>query len=113
MLSLVRKSAAQSKAASEEFRRNGREDLAGKEEGQVRVLEEYAGGVEVVGEGEIRDAVLNVVNALKADKGEGKVVMGDVIKKIFGDGVFGEKNVERVEVARVVKEVLVGEGKSA
>ncbi|TVY12497.1 Altered inheritance of mitochondria protein 41, partial [Lachnellula arida] len=54
MLSLLRKSSAQSRAASEEFKRNGREDLARKEEDQIRVLEEYAGGVSVVGEEEVR-----------------------------------------------------------
>lgn len=113
MLSLLRKSAAQSKAASEEFRKNGREDLAGKEEDQVRVLEEYAGGVEVVGEGEIRGVVEGVVRELRADKGEGKVQMGDVLKAVFGKEVFGERNVERGEVARVVKEVLAEEGKSS
>ncbi|TVY52847.1 Altered inheritance of mitochondria protein, partial [Lachnellula suecica] len=62
MLSLLRKSSAQGKTASEEFRKNGREDLAAKEEAQVGILEEYAGGVEVVGEGEIRGVVEGVVN---------------------------------------------------
>ncbi|TVY85762.1 Altered inheritance of mitochondria protein, mitochondrial, partial [Lachnellula willkommii] len=57
MLALLRKSSAQSRAASEEFKRNGREDLARKEEDQIRVLEEYAGGVSVVGEEEVRRVV--------------------------------------------------------
>ncbi|TVY31656.1 Altered inheritance of mitochondria protein 41, mitochondrial, partial [Lachnellula cervina] len=54
MLALLRKSSAQSRAASEEFKKNGREDLASKEEDQIKVLEEYAGDVSVVGEEEVR-----------------------------------------------------------
>ncbi|TVY38762.1 Altered inheritance of mitochondria protein, mitochondrial, partial [Lachnellula occidentalis] len=60
MLSLLRKTSAQSRAASEEFKKNGREDLARKEEDQIVVLEEYAGGVSVVGEEEVRRAVEGV-----------------------------------------------------
>ena len=113
MLSLLRKSAAQGKAASEEFRKNGREDLAGKEEEQVRVLEEYAGGVEVVGVQEIREKVVGVVDGLRGAAGDGKLQMGDVLKAVFGPEVWGERNVERGEVVRVVKEVLGEQGKSA
>jgi hypothetical protein len=57
--------------------------------------------------------VEGVVRELRADKGEGKVQMGDVLKAVFGKEVFGERNVERGEVARVVKEVLAEEGKSS
>ncbi|TVY31312.1 Altered inheritance of mitochondria protein, mitochondrial, partial [Lachnellula subtilissima] len=57
MLALLRKTSAQSRAASDEFTKNGREDLAAKEQDQIRVLEEYAGNVEVVGEEEVRRAV--------------------------------------------------------
>ena len=111
MLALLRKTSAQSRAASEEFTKNGREDLAAKEQDQIRVLEEYAGDVEVVGEEEVRRAVEGVVAALKGE--EGKLQMGDVLKAVFKPEVFGERNVERGDVARVVKEVLAEQGKSA
>jgi len=39
--------------------------------------------------------------------------MGDVLKAVFGPEVWGERNVERGEVVRVVKEVLGEQGKSA
>jgi uncharacterized protein len=114
MLSLLRKSTAQSKAASEEFKRNGREDLAKKEEDQVRVLEEYAGDVAVVGEEEIRGRVEGVIVSLRGEgSGEAKLQTGDVLKAVFKPDVFGEKNVERGEVARVVKEVLAEQAKKA
>lgn len=109
MLALLRKSAAQSKAAADEFRKNGREDLAGKEETQVGVLEEYVGGVEVVGGEEIRSVVEGVVAGLEGGGTEAKI--GDVLKGAFAE--FGEKNVERAEVARVVKEILADRGKKA
>jgi uncharacterized protein len=114
MLSLLRKSTAQSKAASEEFKRNGREDLAKKEEDQVRVLEEYAGDVAVVGEEEIRGRVEGVIVSLRGEgSGEAKLQTGDVLKAVFKPDVLGEKNVERGEVARVVKEVLAEQAKKA
>lgn len=104
MLALLRKSANASKAASEEFKGAGRQDLADKEEAQLRVLEEYAGGVEVMGEEEIRRTVREVVEGMK---GEGvKMAMGDVLKRVFGEDVLGGKAVEKGDVARIVKEIM-------
>lgn len=114
MLALLRKSSAQSRAASEEFKKNGREDLASKEEDQIKVLEEYAGDVSVVGEEEVRRVVGGVVDALKGDgEGKGTLQLGDVLRVVFGPDGLGERNVERGEVARVVKEVLAEQGKGA
>lgn len=104
MLALLRKSASASKAASEEFKSAGRKDLAEKEDSQVRILEEYAGGVEVMGQEEVRDAVDKVVAALK-DEG-GKLAMGDVLKRLFSPEVLGDKPVEKGDVAKIVKEAL-------
>jgi len=106
MLALLRKSANASKAASEEFKNAGRQDLADKEDLQVRIMEEYAGDVEVLGEQEIRDAVGTVVEGLRREGS--KLVMGDVLKRVFGPEVLGEKPVEKGDVARIVKEMLAG-----
>ncbi|KAH7314150.1 Yqey-like protein-domain-containing protein [Rhexocercosporidium sp. MPI-PUGE-AT-0058] len=103
MLALLRKSANAAKAAAEEFKGAGRQDLADKEDLQRRVLEEYAGEVEVLGESEIRAAVEGVVEGMR---GEGEVKLGDVLKRVFEKDVLGEKAVERGEVARIVREVL-------
>lgn len=104
MLALLRKSANASRAAQEEAKAAGRLDLAEKEESQIRVMEEYAGGVEVVGEQEIRQTVESVVDGMRV--GGAKLQMGEVLKKVFSPEVFGDKPVEKGDVAKVVKEIL-------
>lgn len=84
---------------------NGRSDLADKEEAQVKVLEEYAGGVETVGVEEVRGVVEGVVKGI-----EGDVKMGDVMKEVLGR--FEGKNVVTSEVARVVKDIVAARGKA-
>jgi uncharacterized protein len=106
MLALVRKNAAASKQAADEFVAAGRQDLADKEAEQVKVMDEYMGTVETVGEEEIRRVVGEIVEKMKADAQQAKLQMGEVLKKMFSKEVFGEKNVERADVARIVKEVL-------
>ncbi|OBT57348.1 hypothetical protein VE04_02527 [Pseudogymnoascus sp. 24MN13] len=106
MLALVRKNAAASKQAAAEFVEAGRQDLADKETEQVRVMEEYIGEVKTVGEEEIRTVVGGVVEGLRKEAGEKKVQMGEVLKKVFSKEVLGERNVERADVARIVKELL-------
>ena len=104
MLALLRKSANASRAASEEFKGAGRQDLADKEDLQLKVLEEYAGVVEVIGEDEIRSAVTQIVDSLR---GEGaKIQMGDVMKKVLSPELLGTKPVEKADVAKIVKELL-------
>jgi uncharacterized protein YqeY len=104
MLALLRKSANAGRAAQEEFKGAGRMDLVEKEENQIKIIEEYAGGVEVVGEEEIRDTVRRTVEAMKAEGA--KVGMGDVLKKVFSPEVLGEKMVEKRDVAKIVKQIL-------
>jgi len=104
MLALLRKSASASRAASEEFKAAGREDLVEKEEQQLKVLEEYAGSVETVGEDEIRNTVKELVDGMKAEGA--KMQMGDVLKRVFAPEVLGAKNVEKGEVAKIVKQVM-------
>lgn len=104
MLALLRKSAAASRAASEEFKGAGRQDLADKEELQVKIMEEYAGGVETLGEEQIRGAVAGVVAKMKAEGG--KMQMGDVLKRVFAPEALGEKPVDKGEVAKIVKQIM-------
>lgn len=106
VLSLLRKRAASAKAASDEFKAAGRQDLVEREESQVKVLDEYAGGVETMSQDEIRDVVIKTVDKAKAQHG-GKVNMGEVLKKLLGPGgSLDGKPVEKKEVAGIVKEVL-------
>lgn len=104
MLTLLRKTANTSRAAQEEFKAAGREDLVQKEEEQLKVLEEYSSGVETVGEDEIRSVVKELVDSMKAEGA--KMQMGDVLKRVFSPKVLGEKNVEKGEVAKIVKAIM-------
>jgi len=104
MLALLKKTANAGKAASEEFAGQGRQDLADKENSQVSILEEYAGTVEVLGETEVREVVKSLVDAIKGEGGS--LRMGDVLKRVFDAAVLGEKNVDKGEVTRIVKDVL-------
>lgn len=104
MLALLRKSASAGRAASEEFKGAGRQDLADKEDLQVKIMEEYAGCVETMGEEEVRGAVQGVVDALMSEGG--KVQMGEVLKRVFAPDVLGGKPVEKAEVASMVKQLL-------
>ncbi|PBP21068.1 hypothetical protein BUE80_DR008083 [Diplocarpon rosae] len=104
MLALLRKSVSAGKAASAEFSAAGRQDLADKEELQIKVLEEYVGEVDVLGEEEVRRAVQGVLEKLQGEEKE--IKMGDVLKRVFSPELLGDKPVEKGDVARIVKELL-------
>lgn len=107
LLSLLRKRSAAAKTASAEFDAAGRRDLVEQEEQQARILEEYAGGVEVMsGEG-LREVVRKVVEEVKNAAAGRAASMGDVLKRLIGPGGTLEgKPVEKVEVSRLVKEMM-------
>jgi uncharacterized protein YqeY len=106
MLALVRKNSAASKQAATEFIDAGRQDLADKEVEQVKIMDEYMGSVETVGEEEIRKVVVDTVEKMKAEAQQPKLQMGEVLKKVFSKEVLGERNVEKADVARIVKEIM-------
>jgi uncharacterized protein len=105
MLALLRKSASASRLASEEFKGAGRQDLAEKEESQAKIMEEYAGSVETVGDDDIITAVKGVMDKMK-DEGT-TIQIGEVIKRVLAPEILGEKPVARGDVAKIVKKVLV------
>lgn len=106
LVSLLRKRAAAAKDAGDEFKAAGRDDLVEKEEAQATVLEEYAGSVETMSANDIKDAVNKVIEEAKA-VAQGKINMGDVLKKLMGaGGSLEDKPVDRSEVARAVKQAL-------
>lgn len=51
LLALIRKNIKKSKAAALEFQENGREELWRQEMGEVKILQEYEGGVIEAGDG--------------------------------------------------------------
>lgn len=104
VLALLRKSATASKAASEEFKSQGRQDLADKEYSQIEILEEYASSVELLGSTEIEAAVRSVIDLMKSEGG--KLQVGDVLRRVFSPDVLGDRPVDKGEVAKLVKQVL-------
>lgn len=104
MLALLRKSASASRAASEEFKGAGRADLAEKEDLQVKIMEEYAGGVETMSDEQIRGAVEEVLVKMKAEGT--KIQVGDLLKRVFAPEVLGGKPVEKADVARIARQIL-------
>jgi uncharacterized protein YqeY len=105
MLALLRKSANASRMASEEFKGAGRHDLAEKEESQLRIMEEYADGVETIADEDIVAAVKGVVDKMRDESVT--IQMGEVMKRVLAPEILGEKPVARGDVAKVVKQVLI------
>lgn len=105
LLALLRKRIAASKSAAVEFNAANRGDLKDKEEAQINVLEEYAGGVETIGEEEITRIVGESIGKMRTE-GQ-KVDTSTVLKRLLGPGgALDGKPVEKGEVARVVKGML-------
>ncbi len=105
IVSILRKRAKAAEAAADEFKAAKREDLIEKEMSQLGVLEEYIGGVEMVGEEEIRKIVAGVIGKMRTDGV--RVTKGDVLKALIGPGgAFGGRNVEMQEVAKTVEGMI-------
>ncbi|KAK8128317.1 Aspartyl/glutamyl-tRNA amidotransferase subunit B-related protein [Apiospora sp. TS-2023a] len=112
LVALLRKTARASRDAAAEFQDAGRADLVEKEQAQIDILDEYAAGsgVQEVGADELRTIVAGVVTAMTSEGGEtagGKAQMGNVMKKLLAPGGPLEgKDVEKSELAKIVKEVV-------
>jgi uncharacterized protein YqeY len=109
LVALLRRQAKTQKLAADEFRGAAREDLAEKEESQIRVLEEYAesSGVQTVSGDELR----GIVEAMKADLAAeaitGHKALPESMKRLFAPGGPLEgKDVAKAEVAGMVKDVI-------
>ncbi|KAI0158928.1 Yqey-like protein-domain-containing protein [Pestalotiopsis sp. NC0098] len=111
LVALLRKTAKASEDAAAEFEGAGRADLVDKERAQIAILDEYVAGsgVQTLGEDELRTAVAGVVTALTSEGAlqGGKVRFGDVMKQLLAPaGPLDGKNVEKAELAKIVKEVI-------
>jgi uncharacterized protein YqeY len=85
---LLKKMASKSQEAAAEAWAAGREDLAEKEEAQLRILEEYAAnsGLRQVGEAELRRMVEATKANLVAQGVKEKALMGQMIASLLGPG---------------------------
>jgi hypothetical protein len=57
----------------------------------------------------VKTVVASVVGSMR-DAGEA-MKMGEVLKRVFSDGGFGDKVVDKAEVAKVVKDLLAEDAK--
>ncbi|KAI1379428.1 GatB/YqeY domain-containing protein [Hypoxylon crocopeplum] len=110
LVALLKKTQRASADASAEFLAAGRQDLVDKEQAQIDVLEEYVAqsGIEDVSDDELRTVVAGVVTALTSEGqvAGGKVRFGDAMKKLLAPGgPLDGKNVEKAQLAKIVKEV--------
>ena len=105
VLSLLRKKAASSKQASQEFTDAKRDDLAQKQNVEVAILDEYAGEVETISEDDVSKAVEEAVKSMEVSGA--KINAGMVLKELFKPGgSLTEKPVEKAQVATIVKRRL-------
>ncbi|KAI1491367.1 GatB/YqeY domain-containing protein [Biscogniauxia mediterranea] len=111
VVALLRRARRAADEAAAEARGASRPDLVEREEAQARVLDEYVAGsgVEELTPEALRAVVAEVVAAAKEGK-EGdaaKVRVGDVMKALLAPGgPLDGKDVEKGELAKVVKEVV-------
>lgn len=95
---------AGSKAASEEFAQNNRDDLKAKQDAEIAVMDEYAGQVETFAAEDIAKAVEKAYEALK---GTITVNAGMILKELLRPGgSLDGKPVEKSQVAKMVQEML-------
>ncbi|KAF2153281.1 GatB/YqeY domain-containing protein [Myriangium duriaei CBS 260.36] len=105
LLGVVRKRIAAARTAKDEAAAAGRQDLADKEESQIKLLDEYAANVETWSDDKIGQVVTAAVEQMKA-AGD-KLGMGDVIKKLLAPGGdLDGKPVEKSKVSIAVKRAL-------
>lgn len=104
LVALLRKTARTYQEAADGFRAADRQDLAEKEEAQIKILEEYStrSGIETLGEKSLRSIVRAAIEELPADK---RKSIGDIMKTVVRpEGPLAGKDVEKSTVARIVKE---------
>lgn len=105
MLGLLRKALESSKMASQEFAAAGRQELAEKENTQVKIMEEYASKVETLPLESIELALQHAIKLLQAET-EKQPKLGELLKRVFAADILGEKAVERATVAKLAQEML-------
>ena len=110
LLSLLKKKKASSEAAAAEAKAANRQDLEEKQLAEIKVMDEYAGTVQVMSEDEIKSTVQKVIDAMTP--GEGGIKVPNLLKEVFASGGPLEgKSVEKSQVAKVVNQLLGGTGR--
>ncbi|KAI0848086.1 GatB/YqeY domain-containing protein [Daldinia vernicosa] len=118
LVALLRKSQRASDDAAAEFQAAGRQDLVDQERLQVAILGEYvaASGFEEISEAELRTVVAGVLTAMTSEAAASvpPTTAGDTSSPPFGvvmktllapDGPLAGKNVDKAQLAKIVKEL--------
>lgn len=105
LVALIRKLQKAAQDAVTDAKAAGREDLVGKENEQMAILDEYlaGSGVQSIGEAELKALIQDAVEAAKSSGAAGKSLMGDVMKRL--SGALEGKDVDKKSVAGLVKEL--------
>lgn len=105
LVSLLRKTQRSSLDAAKEFKGAGREDLAGKEEEQAGILDEYisGSGIQVLGEEELKALVGEAIEGAKAAGVAPKAIVGDVMKRLAV--ALDGKDVDRKQLSNMVRQM--------
>ena len=105
MLAMLRKRAQSSRVAASEFTANKREDLAEKQEAEIKVLDEYAGQVDSMSGEDVARVVDHAVRSVEASGA--KTNLGLILKELLKPGgSLQGKPVEKSMVAEMVKKRL-------
>lgn len=109
LLTLLKKKVSQTQTAIEEFYKADRKDLVQKEQGQLDMLLEYVGNVNVMSKDDIREVVKQTMEEIRSDGRQ--IALGDVMKRVTGPGGKLEgRMVEKSAVVSVIREEI-GNGK--
>jgi len=104
VLGILRKKAAASRTASQEFAEARRDDLKQKQDAEIAVLDEYAGQVETMSEDDILTAVEDY---MRSEEIGTKTNAGLILKELFKPGgPLADKSVDKAQVAAIVKRQL-------
>lgn len=105
LVALIRRIQKSAQDAAADAKAAGREDVAEKENVQIRILDEYlaGSGVQTLGEAELKAMIQEAIEASKSAGTATKSLMGDVMKRLAG--ALEGKDVDRKAIANMVKEL--------
>lgn len=106
MLSVLRKKKASSEAAIKEARAANRDDIAEKQEQELKVMDEYTSSVALMSEEDLRKAIETIVQKLKDAAAGSELKAGRVLGEVFKS--LQGQTVDTQQVPRIVNELLSG-----
>lgn len=106
LLSVLRKKRASSEAAIQEAKAANRNDIAEKQEQEMKVMDEYASSVALMSEDDLRKAIQTVVKKMKDAAAGSELKAGRVLGEVFKN--LQGQTVDTQQVPKIVNELLSG-----